>query len=111
VGAIVVNRLTPGPAEDRTIARKVRLAGAPPGTLEAVGIIEAELDSLRTAEAAAVKELRRQVERESRDAPPVIAEVASLEHDVSTTGDLLELGRALLGRHGGPPPARTAAAS
>ncbi|RMF23259.1 MAG: hypothetical protein D6760_05710, partial [Deltaproteobacteria bacterium] len=33
VGAIVVNRLTPGPAEDRTIARKVRLAGAPPGTL------------------------------------------------------------------------------
>ena len=111
VGAIVVNRLTPGPAEDRTVARKVRLAGAPPGTLEAVGIIEADLDSLRTAEATAVRELRRGIECVGSGRPPIIAEVASLEHDVNSTDDLAELGRALLGRHAGAPAARTAAAS
>ncbi|RMD85224.1 MAG: hypothetical protein D6815_02375, partial [Candidatus Dadabacteria bacterium] len=99
VGAVVVNRLTPPPGDDRTVPRKVRLAGAPPGTLEAVGVIESELDSLRAAEATAVRALRASLWQQEGGAETLVSEVASLEHDVADRRDLEAIARALFGPH------------
>ncbi len=99
VAAIIVNRLTPQPLEDRTISRRVRIAGAPAGTLEAVAIIEAELDALREAEAAAIEAVYQRLDAGDGSAPLVV-ELVSLEHDIGRREDLLALAGALFGPHG-----------
>ncbi len=93
--AIVVNRVTPSPGEGRDRPLAERLAGAPAGTIEAVAVMEADLDRLRMAERAAIAKLRTGLLDLPYPAPPDVIQSGALEHDIATLRDLRLLATAL----------------
>jgi len=98
VGSILVNRITRGRGPERARSRRERTAGAPPGTLEAVTAMEAEIDSLRQAETRALERLRGILSDErtrTRRRSASLVSLPSLEHDVATTADLWVLADAM----------------
>ncbi|MFT4572078.1 MAG: anion-transporting ArsA/GET3 family ATPase [Hyphomicrobiaceae bacterium] len=80
--ALVINRMTPRRPTDRAQARSKRLSGAPEGALDAITVMEREMDALRSLEAEAVTHLRQ------RAGGAQVLPIAALDSDVSTLHDI-----------------------
>ncbi len=93
--AVIINRLTAARGPERSRPRSNRLEGAPEGTSLAVATAEAHMDSLRQAEGRTVARLTEDLASEDGGESPCLAPVLSLEHDVSSLDDLLEIAREL----------------
>jgi len=98
IDAIVVNRVTPPAGPDRDEPLLTRTAGAPPGTLDALALMESEIDAMRAAEAEAVARLHDAVRM--HQARTRIFESTALDHDVASLEDLSVLAAALSGDDG-----------
>ncbi len=94
IRVVVVNRLTPARAADRTQISATHLREAPPGSEEAIATMEREIDALRRLEVEALDHARGGFARGT--SPPAVLAIDALAWDIATLDDIHRLAAKLL---------------